>query len=60
MNKFMEIVFRPDLPFEQDRLRGWDIAVGCVIGGVIQYEDWNGCFYKTVLTKDFRMLFGTC
>jgi hypothetical protein len=58
MNEFTEIVFRPDLLFEQDRLRGWAVAVGRVIGGVIRYEDWNGCVYEAVLAKDFGMFHG--
>ncbi|KAL5312811.1 hypothetical protein ACEPPN_019237 [Leptodophora sp. 'Broadleaf-Isolate-01'] len=58
MNEYTEIVFRPDLLFEQDRLRGWAVAVGRVIGSVIRYEDWNGCVYEAVLAKDFGMFHG--
>jgi hypothetical protein len=59
ITQLIPAVFRPDLAFEHDRLRGWAVAVGRVIGGVIRYEDRNGCFYKPLWTKDFRMLFGT-
>jgi hypothetical protein len=50
--------FRPVLLFGQDRLRGWAVAVGRVIGGVIRCEDWNGYVYEAVLAKDFGMFHG--
>ena len=59
MDTSSEVVFRPDLLFEHDRLKGWATAVGRVVTGVILFEDWNGCVYEVVLGADFGMFHGT-
>jgi len=53
-----ELVFRPDLLFEHDRLKGWASAVGRAVGGVVLFEDWNGFVYEAVLGVDFGMFHG--
>jgi len=53
------MVFRPDLLFEHDRLKGGATAVGRVVAGTILYEDWNGCVYEAVLGIDFGMFHAT-
>jgi hypothetical protein len=58
MNEDTEVVFRPDLLFEHDRLKGWASALGRVVGGVLLYQDWNGCVYEAVLGTDFGMFHG--
>ena len=57
VDEYSEVVFRPDLLFEPDRLKGWATAVGRAVGGVILYQDWNGC--ESVVGTDFGMFHST-
>jgi hypothetical protein len=49
MNLASDVVFRPDLFFEQRRLRGWASGVGIAIAGNMPYRSWNNLVLEVVL-----------
>ncbi|KAF4625431.1 hypothetical protein G7Y89_g12734 [Cudoniella acicularis] len=44
-----DVVFRPDIFYEQRRLRGWASGVGIAISGNMPYRHWNDLILEVVL-----------
>ena len=47
-----EVAFRPDLFFEQSRLRGWASGVGLALTGNMSFKMWNNLVLEVTLGTD--------